>query len=554
MGQLHEYPQNTELSSENKHFIETPEGTVNYITTEQLFGGLRLFGNSITRNLEYTIDGTSYTNYTTAAGLGNNACHDVFVSGSNIYVATTGGLSISTNGGSSYTNYTIANGLGNNLCSSVFVSGTNVYVANDGGLSISTNGGTSYTNYTTANGLGNNICYSVFVSGSNVYVATGGGVSISTNGGTSYTNYTTANGLGHNTCYGIFNSGSNVYVATVGGLSISTNGGTSYTNYTSSNGLGDTTCHSVYVSGSKVYVGTYGGLSISTNGGTSYTNYTTANGLGNNTCNSVFVSGSNVCVATSGGVSISSNGGTSYTNYTTAAGIGSNTCLGVFISSSNIYVGTTGGLSISSAVWKRINAGTGGVLEFDAADNAIDIYETTSGAAGSTATLTQLIQILIDRIKAYKPIYLNNQPTQWRADTHAGYGSTDTMIPYFTNIRVNNIVNSDISVVNNSTNGCKLTINNAGIYSIHFSMISSISGKGFLGLSLNSSQLTTPFTTINITDRLDIGWNAPVSGENGANSGHYTGWLAAGDIIRPHTNGHAPADAEYSHINVIKIA
>jgi hypothetical protein len=61
-------------------------------------------------------NGLTFTNKTTAnSGLGSNSVQGVYSSGSNIYAATTGGLSISTNGGSGFTNYTTTstnNGLG----------------------------------------------------------------------------------------------------------------------------------------------------------------------------------------------------------------------------------------------------------------------------------------------------------------------------------------------------------------------------------------------------------------------------------------------------------
>ena len=60
----------------------------------------------------------------------------------------------------------------------VSVSGSSIYAATGGGLSISTNGGTSFTNYTTANGLGSNFMRGVYASGSSIYVATEGGLSI----------------------------------------------------------------------------------------------------------------------------------------------------------------------------------------------------------------------------------------------------------------------------------------------------------------------------------------------------------------------------------------
>ena len=60
----------------------------------------------------------------------------------------------------------------------VYASGSNIYAATDGGLSISTNGGSSFTNYTTTSGLVGNQVRGVYASGSNIYVATLGGLSI----------------------------------------------------------------------------------------------------------------------------------------------------------------------------------------------------------------------------------------------------------------------------------------------------------------------------------------------------------------------------------------
>ena len=64
----------------------------------------------------------------------------VYASGSSIYAGTNGsGLSISTDAGSSWTNYTTANGLGDNQVRGVYASGSTLYVATNGsggGLSI----------------------------------------------------------------------------------------------------------------------------------------------------------------------------------------------------------------------------------------------------------------------------------------------------------------------------------------------------------------------------------------------------------------------------------
>jgi len=120
----------------------------------------------------------TYTNVvaTVSSGLGDNIVYGVYASGSTIYAATFGGLSISTDGGASFTNKTTTNGLGNNTVKGVYASGSMVYAATSGGLSISTDGGASFTNKTTTNGLGSNTVKGVYASGSMVYAATSVGV------------------------------------------------------------------------------------------------------------------------------------------------------------------------------------------------------------------------------------------------------------------------------------------------------------------------------------------------------------------------------------------
>ena len=297
--------------------------------------------DSTVASATYTIT-LHFTNYTTASGLGSNNIGGIAISGSTIYAATTGGVSISTNGGSSWTNYTT--GLGSTSVGGIAISGSTIYAATQGGLSVSTNGGSSFTNYTTANGLGGSYVYGVAVSGSTIYAATSGGLSVSTNGGSSFTNYLSGNWVN-----GIAVSGSTICAALFGGgVSVSANGGTSWTTYTTTNGLGGNTVRGAAISGSTIYAATNGGLSVSTDGGTSWTNYTTANGLGNNTIVSVNVSGSTIYAWTlGGGLSVSSNGGANWTTNTTTNGLGSNTGYWVAISGLTIYAATWGGVSVS---------------------------------------------------------------------------------------------------------------------------------------------------------------------------------------------------------------
>jgi hypothetical protein len=111
-----------------------------------------------------------------------------------------------------------------------------------------------------------------------------------------------------------------------------------------------------------------------------------------------------------------------------------------------------------------------------------------------------------------------------RWDTFAGYGGTDTQIPYFTN-KNTDTSSGEITIVNNSTNGLRLTINTAGTYAITFS--GTADSATVMGLSLNSNQLTTSIASITELHRLAMS-------DGTACFCAYTGPLAVNDVIRPH--------------------
>ena len=117
-------------------------------------------------------DCTNFTNKTTVNGLGSNDIQGVYTTGSTIYVATTDGLSISTDGGNTFTNKTTINGLGKNSVHGVYEVGNTLYVATEGGLSISTDMGNTFTNKTSANGLGGGGVQGVYGVGNTIYAAT----------------------------------------------------------------------------------------------------------------------------------------------------------------------------------------------------------------------------------------------------------------------------------------------------------------------------------------------------------------------------------------------
>ena len=146
----------------------------------------------------------------------------------------------------------------------------------------------------------------------------------------------------------------------------------------------------------------------------------------------------------------------------------------------------------------------------------------------------------------YSALYAPIKPQcEWRADTHAGYGSTDTKIPYFTNVRVNVDTAEAITVTNNSTNGCKVLINTADYYTFSFNM--SPSSAAYAGISLNSSQLTTDIGSINVQNRLALAYI------EATNTGHVSIRLycAKDDVVRPH-GGVAVYTAAFSNFSVTR--
>jgi len=135
-----------------------------------------------------------------------------------------------------------------------------------------------------------------------------------------------------------------------------------------------------------------------------------------------------------------------------------------------------------------------------------------------------------------------------RLHTPNGYGSTNNKIARLSNIacQIDNeysfaaISSSQIStnglfaVSDSSTDGTYITINRSGEYTIGASGYLSIASN--IGLSLNSTQLTTSITAITPADKLILGTSS---------SGGFTeaiswrGNLKSGDILRFHTDGTA---------------
>lgn len=233
---------------------------------------------------------TFFVNYTVAShSIAGNDCRDVYVTGNNIYLATTTGASISNDDGSNWSNYDSGTtGFGGDNCRAITEDSGTIYVATDAGLSISADNGTSWVTRTTADGLGSDDCRGIlYVVGTTVLVPTANGLSKSIDGGVTFTNSST--GLASPVSNGVFVDELGIYyLATDGGLALSTDAGLTWINKTTSNGLGSNIVSDVWGINKVIYASTDGGLSISKTRSLTWVNKTTDNGLGSNVVNGKF--------------------------------------------------------------------------------------------------------------------------------------------------------------------------------------------------------------------------------------------------------------------------
>ena len=261
----------------------------------------------------FVLTNLSFTNRTTANGLGSNTVYGVYAVDSKVYAATTGGLSISTDNGATFVNRTTANGLGSNTVNGLMVNGW-VYAATDGGLSFSSDDGATFFNYTKANGLATDKVWGVSEHRGFLYAATDEALSsctYCTDDSWWWENKTWEDGLGDSRVYWVGRNengnGSKVYALTSSFFNISKNYGDLFK---SRNDLG-VNYFAAYVlygpddSSDTVYVGTDMGLSVSTDGGVTFTFNEPANGLGSWNVYGVYATDSKVYAATESGLSIS---------------------------------------------------------------------------------------------------------------------------------------------------------------------------------------------------------------------------------------------------------
>lgn len=135
-----------------------------------------------------------------------------------------------------------------------------------------------------------------------------------------------------------------------------------------------------------------------------------------------------------------------------------------------------------------------------------------------------------------------------RLNTSNGYGSTNTVIRRFTNVAVN--TGSDITYADSSTLGATFTINTAGVYAVSYA--DQFSSASSIGLSLNSTQLTTSIAGITAADKLS---EMDSAGINYSVACSWAGYLSAGSVVRAHTQGvSSGANTGIGKFTIVRIA
>jgi hypothetical protein len=138
----------------------------------------------------------------------------------------------------------------------------------------------------------------------------------------------------------------------------------------------------------------------------------------------------------------------------------------------------------------------------------------------------------------------NNTASMVTVDTGNGYGSTNTKVRRFTNVR--QTLGNAITYADSASIGGTWTINQPGTYSISYSDQSSI-GAGDIGIVVNGTAGTTSINNVTYAQGL-----RQISTTSTTNPGDvsWTGVLKQGDVIWVQTDGNANSTTATSMVTV----
>ena len=175
-------------------------------------------------------------------------------------------------------------------------------------------------------------------------------------------------------------------------------------------------------------------------------------------------------------------------------------------------------------------------------------FQVGTGEASKTLIFDE-IKLLNDPFR-----YLDLQDVlSYRAYTGAGFGSSANKIPYFTNEET--LKSSSIGTIeNSSTSGWSYTaiVDQRVVFSFTY-----FSDNGNpIGITKNSAQLSTSINSVTAADRVAYGWGTATDDDtNTQESITFSGFLAAGDVLRPHTNGiNNSSDTNRNMLSIVAVS
>jgi hypothetical protein len=206
---------------------------------------------------------------------------------------------------------------------------------------------------------------------------------------------------------------------------------------------------------------------------------------------------------------------------------------------SKLAIGTTGKFLKTDGTdpsWQALAAGdipsldaskiTTGSLAKARGGAGADMSSVTFPSSGTIATTFSSSQVL--------------------CDSPNGHGSTNNKIRRFTNSAT---TGTDITYADSATLGATFTINTAGLYAISYADFCTAASAA-IGISLNSSQLTTTIGIITTANRL-LSVSTPTANLRGTLT--VIARLAATDVIRAHTDGTPDATGAAQQFSIVRI-
>ena len=186
-------------------------------------------------------------------------------------------------------------------------------------------------------------------------------------------------------------------------------------------------------------------------------------------------------------------------------------------------------------------------------DVALSITGVSPGTYGGTNTIPQFTVNSKGRITSVTNVTVSGASINFAgiySDVTGtpGHGAVDTKIRLLAN-PITESGSSGVTVANSSNNGTTYTINTKGFYIIYY-IDSSSTGAANIGISRNSTQLTTNIQSITASNRLAA---AQTPGANQLATVFWQGTLNASDVIRPHTDGTTNATADFLRFGIYRM-